>query len=189
MISFITTTLFRAFSGIKNSHYYKYANSKPAVLIIASIEMAILCFFVSYDLKTPLSLITLLPIIPLIILVVNMLRVKTQTVHFYENLIQYTWMLTALIAGADIIGLLIGAYIGNVLFNAIIQYYKGSTIWQKQVYKKTELIQIGKLKINKPRISNGYFLTLSALLLGLGYIAFWSFTQYSLTIYDLFGPR
>lgn len=202
MLTFILTILFRLFSGIKNAEYYKHGvitnadgseGSLPykTGVVTAVIIMTILDYFWMSTFQFPLNLLILLPLIPVWYMMVGvMFKGKSNRVHFWENVIHPVWFIVGLVNNADLIALCLGSWVGNVLFNWAIQYYRTGNfteIWNRTVYKRTELIQLGNLSIYKPRIQNGYLLVLSGALCLIGYILIWYLTSWQFSLSTIIG--
>ena len=195
MIVFIIGFLYRFFSGIKNAEYYQnvYTNGKYGILVDTKgvyrsmVCMSVLNMGLLWPVQDiyPWSWLVLIPLIPLWAMLPIFLNGRSNRVHLYENIIHVVYFGVAVLLNIDVIPLVLSGISGNVAFNWVIQKYIGNTLWTKQVYKDTELIEAKNWTWEKIRISNGYVLVLLGGFCLIGYISIFVLTSWELHLYDL----
>lgn len=101
---------------------------------------------------------------------------RTDRVHVFENLWKYAFMVVAILCGGDVLRIPLAFAFGNILFNTPIQYSAYGRYFSNEEY---ELIEIGDLKVDKPRMS-----LYGSLLCGLLWVLCYYF-DISITINDI----
>lgn len=153
LYTFLLTIIFRMISGFQNGEYYnKYVLGVWTSTIIMVVIVGVYAMAVD---KT-----VLITLGPLAVLVGVMSQNRDNRIHIWENMTQAAWVISGALFGADLIALILGSlFTGNFLFNMMIQWEtwgKWDAILRKNYYKKTELIEIWNIRINKPRLfTNG----------------------------------
>lgn len=194
MYGFVFNTLFRLLSGIQNGTYYRNSVTKGrktsqelpfSLMIVCVVFMSGLLFFkvgCGYQ-----SLIMISTLYPLFKLQNAIDELKTNRVHWWENMLQYWFGVAAGLSGASILGLLAAGMFGNFLFNWMIQTYSHyddlglkralKMIWNDKVYEPQERIDYNDNKepIYKNRIQSGKTMLYIGISCLIGYTLFWLF--------------
>lgn len=187
MEQFINGVMIRWLSGIKNGQFYKghlYTAYLFCVLVIAALV------YYAIQLNNGWSLAFALPVTITIFYIrlfykehkLGSKNIKFKSeIHAYENALQYSWMLFAILAGVDIIGLVASALLGNALFNMPIQHSKNGRYINRRMgkYDKYSLRAIVGL-------DNGYVVTAIGIAAGIAYYYIHCIKDFNLSIYGTF---
>lgn len=150
---FTLLCLFRFLSGCKNASYY---NNNIREALWFSIGMILVIIGIGVKIYT---IFLLLPILFIYLMFRVFMRRRTDLVHLYENLVQYSLILV-LLPYVNLVILLLSSLAGNALFNMPIQKQAFGSYINKDMKVKSEVINIpGIGSVHKPRINNGYILT------------------------------